>query len=113
MVFCTRCGSKIEGGAFYCPNCGCRLESSEMPPYEDNFLWLWGILGFLSPLIGLILWLIWLKDKPRSSRAAALGALFGILVSLIITAVFLIFVMNDSDMHIDISNIPLKVLWQS
>ena len=52
--------------------------------------WGWGILGFFLPLVGLILWLVWKRKKPRSARASGIGALIGFIVSLILTLVLVI-----------------------
>ena len=44
----------------------------------------WGILGFFFPLIGLILFLVWLKSKKGASKAAGIGALIGTGVSIVL-----------------------------
>lgn len=46
----------------------------------------WGCLGFCIPIVGLILWLVWRDEKPKTAKAVGIGAL----VSAIIGAVFVI-----------------------
>ena len=47
----------------------------------------WGILGFLIPIVGLILFLVWRNKKPNSAKVAGIGAIIGFVVNLIITFV--------------------------
>ena len=35
----------------------------------------WGLLGFLAPVIGLILYLIWKDSKPKTAKSIGKGAL--------------------------------------
>ena len=50
----------------------------------------WGVLSFFLPLVGLILALVWLKKKPRASKASCIGAISG-LIALILLVVILVF----------------------
>lgn len=50
----------------------------------DNGGFGWGLLGCCIPLVGLILFLVWKDTKPKTSKAAGIGAL----VSVIISALF-------------------------
>ena len=45
------------------------------PPAADNGGFLWGLLGCCIPIAGLILFLIWKDTKPRTAKAAGIGAL--------------------------------------
>lgn len=44
----------------------------------------WGLLGFVIPLVGLVLFLAWQDTKPRCSRAAGTGALINVLLVIIV-----------------------------
>lgn len=50
----------------------------------------WGVLGFFIPLVGLILFLVWLKTKPKSAKASGIGALIGFIVGLLLTVVSIV-----------------------
>lgn len=43
----------------------------------------WGVLGFFFPLVGLILFLVWKDTKPRCAKSAGIGALVGVIVSVV------------------------------
>ena len=49
----------------------------------------WGILGFFLPLVGLILFLVWLKKNPKSAKSAGIGALVGLVVTILLIAVLI------------------------
>lgn len=47
---------------------------------QDNGGFLWGLLGFCIPVVGLILFLIWKDQKPKTAKAAGIGALVSVIV---------------------------------
>lgn len=49
----------------------------------DNGGFLWGLLGFCIPIVGLILFLVWKDTKPNSSKAAGLGALISVVLGVV------------------------------
>ncbi len=46
----------------------------------------WGVLGFFVPIVGLILFLLWKKNKNKSAKAAGIGAIIGAGVTVLATA---------------------------
>lgn len=42
---------------------------------EDKGGFLWGLLGCCIPIVGLILFLVWKDSKPKTAKAAGIGAL--------------------------------------
>ena len=63
------------------------LEEEKIPKKnDDRGGFAWGCLGFCIPIVGLILWLVWRDEKPKTAKAVGIGAL----VSAIIGAVFVI-----------------------
>ena len=76
MAYCRHCGAQIDDYAVTCPYCGARQDGSgNTPPVVDNGGFLWGLLGCCVPLAGLILFLVWKDTKPRTAKAAGIGAL--------------------------------------
>lgn len=73
MAFCRKCGAEIDDWATVCPRCGVSQETK--PEVVDNGGFLWGLLGCCIPLVGLILFLVWKDTKPKTSKAAGIGAL--------------------------------------
>ena len=47
----------------------------------------WAILGFLIPLAGVILFLVWRNTKPQTAKMAAIGAAAGFALTLFINVV--------------------------
>jgi len=98
MKYCTYCGSKNRSNGVYCENCGHPLayepiyqeEQKSVPVQENNTFW-WGVLGFFVPIAGLIIFLIWLKEKPKSAKCAGIGALIRVGISIVLTIIFAFF----------------------
>lgn len=76
MAYCKRCGAPISDQAMVCPSCG---ESQySVPPVQDNGGIGWGLLGCCIPIVGLVLFLVWRDQKPRTAKAAGIGALVAV-----------------------------------
>ncbi len=110
MPYCTKCGKEIDEGAAFCPSCGSpqnggynqqpyhpsqndpytapRYQSQAPPVDYDSGSFGWFILGFFIPLVGLILFLVWIGNKPKSAKMAGLGAL----INVILTVIFYVFI---------------------
>ena len=77
MAYCKNCASQIDDKAVICPKCGVSQETS--PQVIDNGGFGWGLLGCCIPLVGLILFIVWRDTKPKTSKAAGIGALVGVI----------------------------------
>lgn len=79
-MYCKNCGKEIDDMAAVCVNCGVATGSTVNSP--DNGGFGWGLLGCCIPVAGLVLFLVWKDTKPKTSKAAGIGALVsvGILV---------------------------------
>ena len=47
---------------------------------NDNGGFLWGLLGCCIPIVGLVLFLVWKDTKPKTAKAAGIGALVAVVV---------------------------------
>ncbi len=95
MAYCRNCGSSIDDEAQFCPLCGGRQSVSRTErSVDDDDSIVWGILGFLIPMVGFILWIIWREEKPKRSRMIAIGILLCFIVSTFITMVNMNFIMS-------------------
>ncbi|MDR2976815.1 MAG: hypothetical protein LBV19_05825 [Streptococcaceae bacterium] len=58
--------------------------------YETNSYFGWGFLGFLIPLVGLVLFLVWQGDlqNAKKGRAAGQGALVSVIFGLIVVGIY-------------------------
>ena len=50
---------------------------------NDNGGFLWGLLGFCIPIVGLVLFLAWKGTKPNSAKAAGIGALVSVIIGVV------------------------------
>lgn len=47
---------------------------------DDKGGFLWGLLGCCIPIVGLILFLVWKDNKPKTAKSAGIGAIVGVVV---------------------------------
>lgn len=87
-MFCKRCGAQIDDNAKTCPFCGESQSSSNAPapssanPVDSGSIG-WGILGFCIPIVGLILFLVWKDQKPKTAKVAGIGALVSVIIGVV------------------------------
>lgn len=75
-MYCKNCGDEIDDKAVICPHCGVSQKGSNTnSDVIDSGGFGWGLLGCCIPVVGLILFLVWKDSKPRTSKAAGIGAL--------------------------------------
>lgn len=77
-MYCKFCGKYI-GQQYYCNHCFNYI--------NDNNNILWRLIGFLFPLLGLILFVLWKENKPKTS----LNILIWSIISFIALILFSIF----------------------
>ncbi len=83
-MYCKNCGEIIDDQAVICPKCGVAQTTLQKgTSLADHGGFLWGLLGFLFPLVGLILFLVWRDDKPLNARAVGIGALVSVIVGFV------------------------------
>ena len=89
MAYCRKCGALIDDEAVICPKCGVQVKEyvvkrqSYASTYDSGSFG-WGVLGFFFPLIGLILYIVWKDNKPRSASVAGKGALWSVIVDFVL-----------------------------
>ena len=76
----------MEDFAQVCPSCGARQD--DKPPVIDNGGFGWGLLGCCVPVAGLVLYLVSKDTKPRTAKAAGIGAL----VSVVLVVLYYLFI---------------------
>ncbi len=98
MAYCTKCGAQLQDNASFCASCGeavgSEINKLKTIPTDEGPTFGWGVLGFFIPLVGLILYLVWMKDYPKRSKSAGIGALVSVAsaVALYIFAIILMVV---------------------
>lgn len=83
MAYCKNCGKEISDQTTFCPNCGTSQNATTQPTVVDNGGIGWGLLGCCIPIVGLILFLVWKDSKPKTSKAAGIGALVGVILCIL------------------------------
>ncbi len=87
MAYCKNCGKEISDEAVVCPHCGVQVKqlatTTTSGGADDTGGFGWGLLGFCIPIVGLILYLVWMNSKPLNAKAAGTGALIGFVLGVI------------------------------
>lgn len=82
MAFCKNCGAQIDNNAVVCTSCG--VAQNTAPAVVDKGGFGWGLLGWCVPVVGLILFLVWKDTKPKTAKAAGIGALVSVILGVVI-----------------------------
>ena len=85
-MYCKYCGKPVPEGAVYCLSCGKYLNGSE-PNENDSSSFGFALLGFLFPLIGLILYFVYDDKRPKRAKSVGKGALVGVITRIVISIV--------------------------
>lgn len=87
-MYCPNCGNSVHEKAVICPNCETVLNKEY---FRENTEIGWGFLGFFIPVVGLILYLIWLEERPKVAKIAGLGALCGVATLILFWILYVLF----------------------
>jgi len=96
MAYCSNCGAQVNQGDQHCPYCGAAQNKggAQQPHFNsngtqvvtvDNGGPLWFLIGFCVPLAGLIIYLIYMQNKPNTAKSAGMGALISVILSVVFT----------------------------
>ncbi len=89
----------MDESASFCPKCGSAQGAPNQYQYQrpvqqidpnDSDSIGWAILGFLFPLVGLILFLVWSSNRPKSAKMAGMGALISVIFGIVFTIILVI-----------------------
>lgn len=84
-MFCKNCGKEIDDNAYVCPYCGVKVERETAATKADADSGSkagWGILSFLIPIVGLILFLVWKEERPKTAKVCGICALVSFIISI-------------------------------
>jgi uncharacterized membrane protein YvbJ len=98
--YCLYCGNEMDDNQDVCLKCGRSVrQTNNVTNHYSNDTGSagYGILGFFFPIVGLILFLVWKDDKPRSAKSAGIGALVGVISGVVLYIVmWVIFILAFS-----------------
>lgn len=82
-MFCSKCGKEIANEAVVCIHCGCAVNgnapgttSEDIPNGGLN------VLGFLIPIVGLIMYCVMHGQTPKKANQIGLFSLVGFIINL-------------------------------
>ena len=88
LINCPECGKEVSDASVNCPNCGYPIRK-QYANEEDRPSFGIALLGFLMPVIGLVLYLVWKGEKPLKAKSAGKGALIATILWIILYALAL------------------------
>ena len=91
MKYCTNCGKEIDDLAVICVGCGCSQKENIYYKEGDSKSFGWAFLGFLFPIVGLILWLLWKDSYPMRAKSLIKGTITGVLTGVALAVLFWLF----------------------
>lgn len=99
-MFCRNCGKEIDNNAYVCPNCGVKVKDELAERREQQATANleadsgskagWGVLSFFIPLVGLILFLMWKTDRPKTASVCGKCALAAVIVEVVAVILYVI-----------------------
>ena len=90
-MFCKNCGKEIDDNAYVCHNCGVKIEQKNVQDDSGSKVG-WGILSFLIPLVGLILFCMWKNDRPQTAKVCGICALVSAILVVVYYIVIVVFI---------------------
>ncbi|MBU1143151.1 MAG: zinc ribbon domain-containing protein [Firmicutes bacterium] len=84
MAYCPNCGEPVRDDQDVCLSCGNELKEKKTVALEEGSAVGWGILSFLIPLVGLILFLTWKDTKPNTAKVCGVLALVGFILNIFV-----------------------------
>ena len=89
MKFCSHCGAQIDDNAVICIKCGCQVAQKNTNPQDAPNIG-FAVLSFFFPLVGLILWLVWMNSSPLKAKSCGKGALVGAITGLVVLIITIV-----------------------
>ncbi len=103
-MYCKKCGQQIDEKYVYCPYCGVNISVGSYAANDTPNVG-FAIIGFIIPIVGLILYLIYENKQPKKAKSAGKGALIGFItkavVLILLVALFVVGVSLD-DTNVDV-----------
>ena len=96
LVKCSECGKEISSNAKTCPSCGAKNNKN-----DDNVQVGIKIICFLFPIIGVILYIVNVNEKPNYAKTCLIFALLPFIVGIVLVIVMSIGInLSFSDTHL-------------
>lgn len=86
-MYCKNCGSQIDDNAYVFPHCGVKAESKPAEASGGAKVG-WGFLSWFIPLVGLILFLTWRKERPDVAKVCGICALVSFILNFVVIIIY-------------------------
>lgn len=86
-MYCLNCGNEIDAQSQTCHKCGVQFTDYPIVKESDSRVGALGILFFLFPITGWIMYFVWQKGKTLKAKRAASVAWSGFLVGLFLNII--------------------------
>ena len=90
MKYCTHCGGQLDDKAAICIHCGRTLEAAKpqnVVSENDSSNTGFAIIGFIIPIVGIILYAVYCSTSPKKAKSALNGAIVGFVVSVVASVI--------------------------
>lgn len=84
-MYCKFCGQPVEDNVAFCTSCGRQLNDGSVENDKSSFGF--ALLGFLLPLVGLILYFVFDDKRPKRAKSVGKGALVGVITRIVLTII--------------------------
>ena len=91
MKYCSHCGAQIDDNAVICVKCGCSVaqnNTNQQDAPNAGF----AVLSFFFPVVGLILWLVWMNTSPLKAKSCGKGALIGVISGAVLWLIYAVII---------------------
>lgn len=90
-IVCKNCGKDLDETYYCCPACGAKVERESAPQQgsasrkdgDSGSAAGYGFLSFLFPIVGLILFIVWKEDRPKTASTCGVCALISFLLGVV------------------------------
>lgn len=87
-MYCPNCGSKIDGNAEICVNCGVNVlnfgKKSTAAIDDKSNIWVNLLSLCCFPLLGIIMFFVWKDKQPKAAKSALIFGLIGLVIAIIL-----------------------------
>lgn len=91
MKYCSHCGAQIDDNAVICVKCGCSVAPNNTTPQDAPSAG-FAVLSFFFPVVGLILWLVWMNTSPLKAKSCGKGALIGVIAWVVLWLIYAVII---------------------
>ena len=102
IKYCPNCQLEVNKDVTKCPDCGYEFvpeknvepanRVSKVEKYDPVPAFIWSLLGFVLPPVGLILYLVFRKERPTRADNLKDSSLMGLVIWALLLLFFLFFI---------------------